>query len=171
MTHGESATHTSTRLHFLDVIQREHAITEKVLRAFPADRGDFKPHERSNSALQLAWTFVVEERMMLTAVRGQELLGSAFPPPPETMEGMLATFGAQHEELVRELREADDAVMEGTVRFYVAPKQVGEYRTSAFLWFMLHDQIHHRGQLSVYVRLTGGILPSIYGPTADEPWR
>ena len=125
MTHGESATHTSTRLHFLDVIQREHAITEKVLRAFPADRGDFKPHERSNSALQLAWTFVVEERMMLTAVRGQEVLGGGFPPMPETMEGVLATFAMQHEELVHALRDADDAMMEGTVRFYTGPQQVG----------------------------------------------
>jgi uncharacterized damage-inducible protein DinB len=172
MAHGEAATHhASARVQFLDTLQREHAITEKVLRAFPADRGDFRPHERSNSALQLAWTFVVEERMMLTAVRGQEVLGSGFPPAPETMEGMLAAFGAQHEELVRELRGADDAVMEGTVRFYTGPQQVGEYRTSSFLWFLLHDQIHHRGQLSVYVRMAGGKVPSIYGPTADEPWR
>ena len=37
------------------------------------------------------------------------------------------------------------------------------------LWFELFDHIHHRGQLSVYVRLAGAKLPSIYGPTADEP--
>ena len=39
------------------------------------------------------------------------------------------------------------------------------------LWFMLTDSIHHRGQLSVYVRMAGGRVPSIYGPSADEPWR
>ncbi|HEU4629886.1 MAG TPA: DinB family protein [Gemmatimonadaceae bacterium] len=176
MTHPDTATpgpmHArGPREQFLDVYQKEHAVTEKVLRAFPADRGDFRPHERSNSALQLAWTFVVEERMMLLAVRGQEVLGSGFPAAPETMEGVLAAFAAQHDELVRALREADDSVMDGTVRFYTGPGQVGEYRTGTFLWFMLHDQIHHRGQLSVYVRMAGGKVPSIYGPTADEPWR
>jgi len=38
------------------------------------------------------------------------------------------------------------------------------------MWFMLLDSIHHRGQLSVYVRMAGGKVPSIYGPSADEPW-
>jgi uncharacterized damage-inducible protein DinB len=39
-----------------------------------------------------------------------------------------------------------------------------------FLWFLLCDQIHHRGQLSVYLRMAGGKVPSIYGPSGDEPW-
>jgi uncharacterized damage-inducible protein DinB len=60
--------------------------------------------------------------------------------------------------------------VEGTVQFFVAPKQVGDIPAESFLWFMLHDQIHHRGQLSVYVRMAGGKVPSIYGPSADEPW-
>jgi uncharacterized damage-inducible protein DinB len=41
---------------------------------------------------------------------------------------------------------------------------------SDILWIMLMDSIHHRGQLSVYVRMAGGKVPSIYGPSADEPW-
>jgi len=39
-----------------------------------------------------------------------------------------------------------------------------------FLWFLLCDQIHHRGQLSVYLRMADGKVPSIYGPSGDEPW-
>jgi uncharacterized damage-inducible protein DinB len=37
-----------------------------------------------------------------------------------------------------------------------------------FLWMILHDQIHHRGQMTVYSRIAGGTVPSIYGPSADE---
>ena len=37
-------------------------------------------------------------------------------------------------------------------------------------WFLLHDQIHHRGQFSIDLRMADGKVPSIYGPTADEPW-
>ena len=40
----------------------------------------------------------------------------------------------------------------------------------AFAWFMLSDQIHHRGQLTVYLRMIGGKVPAIYGPSSDEPW-
>ena len=71
---------------------------------------------------------------------------------------------------MRELEQATEATGEGVVKFYTGPKHVGDYRTMDFLWFLLHDQIHHRGQLSVYVRMAGGRVPSIYGPTADEPW-
>ena len=38
------------------------------------------------------------------------------------------------------------------------------------LWFLLNDQIHHRGQFSVYLRMAGAKVPSIYGPSKDEPW-
>jgi uncharacterized damage-inducible protein DinB len=48
---------------------------------------------------------------------------------------------------------------------------MGDIPVYAFLWAMLADQIHHRGQLSVYLRMAGGKVPSIYGPSADEPWR
>ena len=41
---------------------------------------------------------------------------------------------------------------------------------SEVLWLMLMDSVHHRGQLSVYLRMVGGKVPSIYGPSADEPW-
>jgi uncharacterized damage-inducible protein DinB len=43
----------------------------------------------------------------------------------------------------------------------------GNFRADEFLLMMLFDQIHHRGQLSVYIRMAGG-MPSIYGPSADD---
>jgi uncharacterized damage-inducible protein DinB len=47
---------------------------------------------------------------------------------------------------------------------------MADVRKLDFLWLMLTDQIHHRGQLSVYARMAGGKVPSIYGPSFDEPW-
>ena len=52
--------------------------------------------------------------------------------------------------------------------YFTGPGEVGDFATSDFLRFLLHDHIHHRGQLSVYVRMAGGRVPSIYGPSADE---
>jgi uncharacterized damage-inducible protein DinB len=47
---------------------------------------------------------------------------------------------------------------------------MGEMTRMEWLWFLLHDEIHHRGQFSVYLRMADAKVPSIYGPTADEPW-
>jgi len=56
------------------------------------------------------------------------------------------------------------------VKFFSAPKTMGDYQRIGFMWFLLSDQIHHRGQFSIYSRMADGKVPSIYGPSADEPW-
>ena len=56
------------------------------------------------------------------------------------------------------------------MKFFVGPKQLGDYTRLEFCWFLLHDEIHHRGQFSIYLRMAGAKVPSIYGPSADEPW-
>jgi uncharacterized damage-inducible protein DinB len=63
-----------------------------------------------------------------------------------------------------------DSRLSEKVTFFTGPKQMGMVPISEVLWLMLMDSIHHRGQLSVYVRMAGGKVPSIYGPSADEPW-
>ena len=150
--------------------EREHATTVRVLRAFPADQADMKPSEKSNSARELAWTFVLEERMLVNALRSERVMGGKFPEQPATFEAIIDVFESQHAEIQALLRDADDEIMKGKVPFPVAPKTMGEYTTSAFAWFMMLDQIHHRGQLSVYLRMADAKVPSIYGPSADEPW-
>ncbi len=156
---------------FPETYEREHATTLKVLRAFPAEQFGFRPHERSNAALQLAWTFVLEERMMLLGINRQSVVGSGFPAPPDSWEKVLDAFEEQHKRLLQRLRSASESDYAGTVTFFTGPNQMGEIPISNFLWSMLSDQIHHRGQLSVYLRMAGGKVPSIYGPSADEPWR
>jgi uncharacterized damage-inducible protein DinB len=155
---------------FLATYLREHATTLKVLRAFPTGQSEFRPHARSNDAKQLAWTFVVEEQLMLKALKHEQVLGGGFPPAPESWSTVLDAFSATHDEIVALLADPANAGLDGTATFFSGPKQTSEYPTSEFLWFMLMDQVHHRGQLSVYVRMTGGKVPSIYGPSADEPW-
>ena len=57
-----------------------------------------------------------------------------------------------------------DEQMFDMVKFFVAPKTLGDMSKAQFLWVLLCDQIHHRGQFSVYLRMADGKLPSIYGP-------
>src|SRR2546422_313456 len=79
----------SAKSQFVDTYQREHATTMKVLRSFPADKDGFKPHERSNSATQLAWTFAMENQMMLMALLGPlNLGGRAVVDPAVLLSGL-----------------------------------------------------------------------------------
>ena len=161
----------SAKEQFAQVYTREHATTLKVLRAYPANQEAFKPHERSSTALKLAWTFVGENNMMIAALKGPLDFSGGFPPPPATIAEVIAAYEASGKEMLEQLGRTPDSRMDETVKFFTGPGQMGDFPVSAFIWFMLLDAIHHRGQLSVYLRCAGGKVPSIYGPSADEPWR
>jgi uncharacterized damage-inducible protein DinB len=154
----------------LDAVERETATTLKVLHAFPADQSDLRPHPRSKTALELAWMFTMELKVSLAALEDRLDLSGGFPPAPESLQEVIDTFEQGREDYIRTLRQATEAALAGTVGFPTGPGQFGQWDKLDFLWFMLCDQIHHRGQFSVYLRMSGAKVPSIYGPTADEPW-
>lgn len=159
----------SEKEQFLEVWEREFPTTLKVLKAFPPAKLDFKPHERSRSAKELAWTFVVEEKLCDDALKG-EIEFQHMPPPPATCQDIISAFEKSHKEMVAKVKKTPEADLNKTVKFFVGPKQMGDVRRMDVLWMMVMDSVHHRGQFSVYLRLAGGKVPSIYGPSADEPW-
>jgi uncharacterized damage-inducible protein DinB len=155
---------------FLRAYEQNHALTLKVLNAFPQEQAEFRPHPRSSSALQMVWTFILEDQFMLKGLQGQKVLGGGFPPFPHSWTAGLDAFSKQYDELVSELRDPKNSDLSGMVTYWVRPMQTADIPLTVFLNYLLDDQIHHRGQLSVYVRMVGGKVPSIYGPSADEPW-
>jgi uncharacterized damage-inducible protein DinB len=164
---------SSAKDSFLRVYEQEHATTLRVLDAYPDDKWDLRPHPKCNTALELAWVFVMERKL------GAAVYNDAFAegppsgegtPMPETWAEVRAALVEAHEEFGDLVRAASDEELEQTVTFFVGPKQMGDWVRMDWLWFLLHDQIHHRGQLSIYLRMADGKVPSIYGPSADEPW-
>lgn len=158
---------------FLETYDREHETTMRVLRAYPRDKLDLKPHAMCKSARELAWVFVAE-RMFGTAVFNDQLATGQMPAmgqqPPESWEAILDELERAHREYGDMVRRTPDEELQRTVKFFVGPKTMGDVRRMDLLWSFLHDEIHHRGQFSIYLRMAGGKVPSIYGPTADEPW-
>ena len=75
-----------------------------------------------------------------------------------------------HQGLRQLVSSASDEDLSKKVHFFTAPRTMSEISRIDFLNFLVVDQIHHRGQFSVYLRMADGKVPSIYGPTADEPW-
>jgi uncharacterized damage-inducible protein DinB len=163
----------TAREQFSAAFEREHDRTMRVLRAFPEDQSDFRPHERSRSAREVAWPLALGlERLMVKALTTgfDWSKPSGGPPPlPARMSEITQAVEGARAKVEGALRAADDARLEGTVQFFVAPKTLGDYPTMDFLWFLLFDHVHHRGQLSVYLRIVGKV-PAIYGPSGDEPW-
>lgn len=158
---------------FLAVYEDEHKRTMRVLQAYPEDKLDLKPHAMSKTARELAWIFKLERGL------GTMLMNDAFassapsgnpPPAPSSWFELIDEIEKAHREFGDMIRSMPEEKLQETIRFFVAPKQMGDIPRMDVCWFLLHDQIHHRGQFSIYLRMAGAKVPSIYGPSADEPW-
>lgn len=155
---------------FLQTFENECRTTLKVLKAFPQTHGDYRPHERSRTAKELAWTFVQEQGVAERALAGKLDFTQRQPAPTGGFADALTAFEQASRETAGRVAKATDDALQRTMKFPTGPGRMGDLRAMDVLWMTLMDQVHHRGQLSVYVRLAGGKVPSIYGPTADEPW-
>ncbi len=158
---------------FLETFDRECQTTIRVLRAYPTDKLDLKPHTLCKTAKELAWMFTLEQGLLQTLLTtGLDFSKPMAPPPaPESWDAVIGGFDEARQKLQKLVEQMTPDELNETARFYVAPKTLGDIPKMALAWTMLHDQIHHRGQFSIYLRMAGGKVPSIYGPTADEPWR
>lgn len=153
---------------FLKHWEREFPTFTKVFKALPKDKLDFRPHPRSRSAAELVWLLVYGKRACLELTNtGKVNLKET--PPPLNLDEIIATYEGVHTELGTRLKKLDDKTWEEKKVQVFADGQVYEETLSGMFWGILFDAIHHRGQLSVYIRLMGGKVPSVYGPSADDP--
>ena len=102
---------------------------------------------------------------------GTGATGPSSPPVPEKWDDVLPALETAHASFRKVFESFTDAQLLEPIKFYGGPEDAVDYPRLQFAWFLLSDQIHHRGQLSVYLRMADAKVPSIYGPTADEPWR
>jgi uncharacterized damage-inducible protein DinB len=149
----------------------EMGTTRRLLERLPDDKLSWKPHEKSMSLGGLASHLSYIPRWGGTILNDPFFDLAAAPPnqpEPTSRDGILTAFD--------ETRQATRAWMDKSDAEYNAMwtlKRAGQQmfslpRVSAFRSFVLHHLIHHRGQLSVYLRLIGVAVPAIYGPSADE---
>lgn len=152
---------------YLERLKAEVPAFLRVLKEVPKDQLSYKPHERSPSTEQLVWTITAEQRACLDVVDEYKTEWENIPPPP--LEEMLEKYEQWSNELIERVSQVDEEAWDRVAQFYYEGKVVFEQQLGAFLWFILFDTIHHRGQLSAYLRPMGGKVPAIYGPSADEP--
>jgi uncharacterized damage-inducible protein DinB len=138
-----------------------------VIRALPTGQLDYKPHERNTSAGDIAWFLVLELRALLDLVRTGENHWKQEPNPKST-DAIAAAYEAVAGEYLEALEAADDAAWERTGSMYFAGRLVKSSPFSDTAWDFLFDAIHHRGQLTSYIRPMGGKVPATYGPSGDS---
>ena len=155
---------------FLNTWQREFATTMKILKQLPADKADFKPAaEKTKSAKDLATVFIAELGVVDGVVKGKIDFGGEMPKFA-TYADLLNAYENTQKTMVPKVNAMSEADWNSMITVPVGPKQMGQVRRADMLWMMLMDSVHHRGQFSVYLRLVGAKVPSIYGPSGDESW-
>ena len=151
---------------------QECASTRKMLERVPENEFGWKPHEKSYTLCELA-SHLVNSQMWATMTVNTEKLefdSSEFKPfIANNVKELLDTFDANVEEARKAMEGLSDADAMSNWSMWVDGKKMIEMPKVAVLRaFILSHMIHHRGQLSVYLRLKDVPLPQIYGPTADE---
>jgi uncharacterized damage-inducible protein DinB len=140
-----------------------------VLKAVPEDRKDYRPEPRSRSAAELVWVLTQEETALVSLLDTGKILWKE-APPPATVAEMVAAYERAYAAVDERLAKLDEAGWEKKAAFIMEGSPTPwEDSTAEFMWGFLFDAIHHRGQLTTYLRPMGSKVPSIYGPSADDP--
>jgi uncharacterized damage-inducible protein DinB len=152
------------RQHFLNSHQRESKTTLNLLKNFPANNLSFKPHDKSRSGKELAFVLANQELFFKQAAEGTVDFGLLANQAPATLQEIIAVFEKNSATVDATINRSSDDALNSIINF-----MGHDMRRLDAMWANLFDLVHHRGQFSVYVRMAGGKVPSIYGPSADEP--
>jgi uncharacterized damage-inducible protein DinB len=156
----------------LSEFDHEMAVTRKVLERVDASQFDWQPHEKSMSLKRLA-VHVAEVPSWGASILCDSVYemapGSHTPSPCASLAELLAIFDGLLAKLRPILAAKTDAEFAGTWTLKANGTETFTMpRVAAWRLLIMNHMIHHRGQLSVYLRMTGSKVPSIYGPSADE---
>jgi uncharacterized damage-inducible protein DinB len=175
MTTEMSGRDLSNREFFIRRWEQEFTGFIQVIRALPSDQLTYRPHPRSRSAGELAALLVSLEQSCIdlcTSGQGSYDTGMRWHPHerPATQEEMIAAYELHHKSLAKQLYGLDDASWNHPDWMIRGEQEILLKDTvGGLMWIALFDAVHHRGQLSTYIRPMGGNVPSVYGPSADDP--
>ena len=144
----------------------EQAAFVRVLKAVPEARSDYRPDPKSRTAAELAWLLAFEEEA-LVALLDTGSFAWTETPPPATVAETVAAFERNASAVDERLARLDGKAWEKKVKLIMGGAPWEDTLSNMF-WGFLFDAVHHRGQLSAYLRPMGSKVPSIYGPSADD---
>jgi uncharacterized damage-inducible protein DinB len=140
----------------------ESKTTRKVLSRIP-EGSDYRPDPKSRTAQEIAWQVVCEEKMIIDALENGK---AEWAPPamPASMKDVLAEYEKLSDAAPARWAALSNERWNGTIEFFGSQRPA-----AAMAWSFLFDIVHHRGQITTYLRPMGAKVPQIYGPSGDEP--
>lgn len=154
---------------FLKEVESEVKSSRRLIERVPGDKGTWKPHPKSSALGHLTQLVCRMPKVMSDIVKGIDLDLAAGPGYSfEPTEVLLREFDENVAELRRTLSKAKDTDFEGTWNVRAGADIYDSAERQDALRNTINHFVHHRGQLTVYLRLLDVPIPQLYGPTADE---
>jgi uncharacterized damage-inducible protein DinB len=150
----------------LPAVKNEHRTTRSVIEAIPQDKGDYRPDPASKTAVDLAWHIVAADQRFLTGVAAGEFDFNPIHRPDTitTSAGIGKWYADSFAKSVDRLAKMTGEELVKVVDF----RGIFQMPAVAFLEVAIRHAVHHRGQLSTYLRPMGGKVPAIYGESYDS---
>jgi uncharacterized damage-inducible protein DinB len=147
----------------LPSFENEHRLTTKVLKAIPADKAGYRPDPVAMSAFELAWHIASSEtRFSRTILKG--VFDSSPMTPATTMAEVVEFYVENFKQNLSELKQLSGEQLATMIDF----RGMFQMPAVEYIHFSTRHSIHHRGQLSVYLRPMGAKVPSMYGESYDD---
>ena len=140
----------------------ESETTRKVLARIP-EGSDYRPDPKSRTAKEIAWQIFCEERMIIDALESGKAAWAP-PPIPGTMKEVIEAYETHSAAAAKRWTALSRERWDGMLEFFGTQRPA-----SPMAWSFLFDIVHHRGQITTYLRPMGSTVPQIYGPSGDEP--
>jgi uncharacterized damage-inducible protein DinB len=149
----------------LPSLKNEHQTTKRVIEAIPLDKGNYRPDAVSKTALELAWHIVASEKRFLSGIPVGVFDFSPIPRPESASNsaGIAAWFDESFAANLSKLETLSGEQLARMIDF----RGMFQLPAASFIHLALNHTIHHRGQLSMYLRPMGAKVPSIYGESYD----
>jgi uncharacterized damage-inducible protein DinB len=157
----------SNREFFIQRWETEQPAFLKVLRAVPDTQLAYRPHDRSTAAGALAWQ-LAEEQKQLSELLETGQVKFEVRPHPAKVDDIIGAFEKATNELRERLQSVSDEKWSSSGKFLMDGNVAWSDTVENIVWGYLFDMVHHRGQLSAYLRPMGSKVPAIYGPSADD---
>lgn len=154
---------------YVGLLKYEQSLTHKVIAAVPPDKGEYAPHPKSTKALDLAWHIASSELWFLEGVIYGQFKFEERPRPDSIKTGadVAAWYDNEFKPTIAHVEALSGEHLSTNLAF--VPGLIEEPMVQ-YLSFAIRHSVHHRGQLSAYLRPMGAKVPSIYGGSADEPF-
>jgi uncharacterized damage-inducible protein DinB len=146
-------------------IENEHKTTRRVIENIPNQKLDYRHDPKGRTALELAHHIVISEVWFLDSI-ADGCFDWKEPEPAKTVADVLAIYDKEFPRALARAKKTSGEHLTQTTDFFGM-----KMPTFSYIQFCQDHTVHHRGQLSTYLRCMGGKVPDIYGGSADEPFQ